>query len=146
MTEPGRVSSAASAQYGWPCPRCAVAPYAPCRAVSGRVTDTHAARLIPPATGSAPRTRGVVTEPGRVLPPDWCLTCRSYVTQLNEHATHDVIYEPPAGWQCCDCHHCRRVVEQMTAPARECAQSWGGRTCRLPAGHDGMHANARSGQ
>ena len=69
MTSEGRVSSAASAQYGWPCPRCAVAPYAPCRAVSGRVTDTHAARLIPPATGSAPRTRGVVTEPGRTLSP-----------------------------------------------------------------------------
>lgn len=54
---------------------------------------------------------------GRVLSPDWCLTCQGWVDRLNDHATHDVLCEPPNGWDSCSCRHCRRAVAQM-APAR----------------------------
>lgn len=40
-----RTSNAVSAQYPRPCPRCHAGPYQPCRAKSGRVTDTHLARI-----------------------------------------------------------------------------------------------------
>lgn len=39
-------SKAASAQYAATCPRCSAKPKEPCRAIkSGRVTDTHIARI-----------------------------------------------------------------------------------------------------
>lgn len=38
-------SRAASAQYPWSCEACGAQAFDPCRTKSGRVTDTHAARL-----------------------------------------------------------------------------------------------------
>ena len=50
-----------------------------------------------------------------------------------QRARHDdVICEPPAGWESCDCRHCRRVVEQMTAPARKRRASSAGVLYVLP--------------
>jgi hypothetical protein len=41
------MSKAVSAQYPRPCPTCGAEPYQPCRSLTtGRVTDTHHARLL----------------------------------------------------------------------------------------------------
>lgn len=43
------MSRATSAQYAQPCPVCKAGPFNPCRTLgSGRVTDTHLARLGAP--------------------------------------------------------------------------------------------------
>lgn len=43
-------SSTAASRRPWPCPTCGAEAGWPCRAnTTGRVTDTHAARLIAPA-------------------------------------------------------------------------------------------------
>ncbi len=53
-------SSAPSARYGVPCPRCKAAADEPCRAASGRVTDTHIARI----DASVDRLYGRTRTPG----------------------------------------------------------------------------------
>lgn len=55
MVKSDPTSKAVSAQYAQPCPVCAAGPFAPCRTrKTGRVTDTHLARLDGPKMAYIP--------------------------------------------------------------------------------------------